>query len=286
VFERHRAALRRSLWWHPETLVCARRGHVTPASSVARLLPEDAGLGVDLADGRRMSRCIRCDVWVAGPVPVAPVSDRLPPLADLPLPRRGEELREAIIIRLISIDRAVHAVVFGLVATLVFAVELNLGGLQAQAHSLLDGLRVTVAQTGQEPQRGFLARELVRLLGLSSHVLLVLAVTAAGYCVLEAVEAVGLWRERRWAEYLTAVATAGFLPFEVHELLVRVTALRVGALIVNLAVLVWLVRRKRLFGIGGGVAALRHEEIDRQALFGPPPFATVDGGRELRPAAD
>lgn len=262
MFERHRAALRRSLWWHPETLVCARRGHVTPASTVARLLPEDAGLGVDLADGRRMSRCTRCDVWVAGPVPVAPVSDRLPPLADLPLPRRGEELREAIIIRLISIDRAVHAVVFGLVATLVFAVELNLGGLQAQAHSLLDGLRVTVAQTGQEPQRGFLARELVRLLGLSSHVLLVLAVTAAGYCVLEAIEAVGLWRERRWAEYLTALATAGFLPIEIYEIVERFTVVRVTTMIVNLAILGYLVGAKHLFGVGGPPAEAESEPVE------------------------
>jgi uncharacterized membrane protein (DUF2068 family) len=286
VLERHRAALRRAVRWHPETLVCARRGHATPAASVARLRPQDAGLGIDLPDGRRMSRCVRCDVWVADRPPQVAATDHLPPLGELLLPRRGEELREAIIIRVIAIDRAIHAVVFGAVAALVFAVDVNLGGLKAQAHSLLAGLQTTVAQTGQQPQRGFLARELVRLLGLNAHVLLVLALTAAGYCVLEAVEAVGLWRERRWAEYLTAVATAGFLPFELHELLVRVTALRVGALIVNLAVLVWLLWRKRLFCIGGGVAALRHEEIDRQALFGPPPFATVDGGRELRPAAD
>ena len=37
----------------------------------------------------------------------------------------------------------------------------------------------------------------------------VLAVTAVIYAVVEGVEAVGLWRERRWAEYLTAIATAG-----------------------------------------------------------------------------
>jgi uncharacterized membrane protein (DUF2068 family) len=78
----------------------------------------------------------------------------------------------------------------------------------------------------------------------------VLTVTATVYAVVEGVEAVGLWFERRWAEYLTALATAGFLPFEVRELIRRVTVVRVGALVVNLAVLAWLVWRKRLFGIG------------------------------------
>ncbi len=72
------------------------------------------------------------------------------------------------------------------------------------------------------------------------------------YAVVESTEAVGLWHEKRWAEYLTVVATAGFLPFEILELLDRVTVLRVGALVVNLAVLVYLVWAKHLFGLRGG----------------------------------
>ncbi len=82
------------------------------------------------------------------------------------------------------------------------------------------------------------------------------------YAVVEGVEAVGLWRERRWAEYLTAAATVGFLPFEIIELSKRVTAFRIGALALNLAVLAWLVWNKRLFGIRGGAAAL--EEASRR----------------------
>jgi uncharacterized membrane protein (DUF2068 family) len=95
--------------------------------------------------------------------------------------------------------------------------------------------------------------------------------------VIEGVEAVGLWRERRWAEYLTAIATAGFLPFEIDELAKRVTILRVGALVVNLAILIWLVYRKRLFGVRGGAKAehLEEEEFDRAAMFGPPPASPV-----------
>ena len=41
----------------------------------------------------------------------------------------------------------------------------------------------------------------------------------------------------------------GFLPLEIRELVERVTVLRVGALIVNLALIVWLVWNKRLFGV-------------------------------------
>ncbi len=72
------------------------------------------------------------------------------------------------------------------------------------------------------------------------------------------------------AEYPTALATAGFLPFEIVELTKRVTVFRIGALVVNIAILIWLVWKKRLFGVGGGPRSLRREDIDRVALFGPP----------------
>jgi uncharacterized membrane protein (DUF2068 family) len=77
-----------------------------------------------------------------------------------------------------------------------------------------------------------------------------------GFAVLEAVEMVGLWYARRWAEYLTFVATTVLLPLEVYELTTRVTALKVIALLVNVAIVVYLLYAKRLFGLRGGEAAL------------------------------
>ena len=77
------------------------------------------------------------------------------------------------------------------------------------------------------------------------------------------------WRERRWAEYLTAVATAGLLPFEIRELLERATVFRVGALTVNLAILIWLVWAKHLFGVRGGAKTL-HERVDWDEILATP----------------
>jgi uncharacterized membrane protein (DUF2068 family) len=74
--------------------------------------------------------------------------------------------------------------------------------------------------------------------------------------------------DKRWAEYLTAVATAGFLPFEIKALVDRVTVLRVATLVINVAILAWLLWRKHLFGIGGRYRP-HDADIDREALFGP-----------------
>jgi len=66
------------------------------------------------------------------------------------------------------------------------------------------------------------------------------------YAVLFAVEGVGLWMSKRWAEYLTIIATSSFVPFEIYELIRHASWQRCATLGINLFVvgyLVWKVRR-------------------------------------------
>ena len=263
--------------WHPETFVCSRRGHVLPAAEVAHLRPQDAGVGVDLPDGRRLARCLRCDSWREVPRMQMPARDTLPPLSELTLPRRGEALREAIVLRVIAIDRILHVVLFGSLFTLALLIDLRLTPLKAQAQHAIDGLQAAAANS-TVGSHGLIVNWLERVLRLREGTIKVLAVTSLVYFVLELVEAVGLWHEKRWAEYLTAVAIAGLLPFELVELAKRVTVFRVGALVINLAILAWLLYRKRLFGIAGGKDALAHAPLDPEILFAPPPSAALLSG--------
>lgn len=233
-----------------ETLVCAFRGHVTPASAVRVCDVEDRALGIDVHPAWRISRCLRCGAWIGGPPPEEPERDRLPRWEELHPPRRGKPLREAIVLRLIAVERGIHAVVFTLIAALGFLLRTNLAGAQSSVRRYLETLAKTEAQTGRANSHGFVTREGSRFLHLKSSTLEVLIITAVVYAVVEGTEAVGLWYERRWAEYLTVVATAGFVPFEVHELLKKVTVLRAGALVVNVAILLYLVVAKHLFGVG------------------------------------
>jgi uncharacterized membrane protein (DUF2068 family) len=73
-----------------------------------------------------------------------------------------------------------------------------------------------------------------------------LGVGAFLYAGLFAVEGIGLWRERRWAEYLTVIATASFVPVEVYELVRRFTVVRLSALVINLAAVGYLLWHVRL----------------------------------------
>ena len=261
--------------WHTETWVCSMRGHVAPAAKVERLRPEDRRVGVVVEPNDRLVRCLRCDMWleVLDPAPGPDVPDVLPPLDELPLPRRGKVLQEAVLLRLIAINKALHSFIFGTLAIGLTVLELKLPGLQHSARLLDRRLRATIDQTGQEPSRDRFGDALHRVIGLHRSAILVLILTAAAYCIVEGIEAFGLWKERRWAEYLTALATAGLLPLEVHELIERITVFRVLALGVNVAILVWLVLNKHLFGVKGGPKTLHHEVDTAAILERPTPAA-------------
>ena len=75
----------------------------------------------------------------------------------------------------------------------------------------------------------------------------VIAVGAILYGLLDVVEGAGLLLRRRWAEYLVLVATGAFLPLEIDELARKPTVFKAAVLLVNLAIMGYLVWRKRLF---------------------------------------
>jgi uncharacterized membrane protein (DUF2068 family) len=77
---------------------------------------------------------------------------------------------------------------------------------------------------------------------LTSTRLQLLALGATAYASLHLVEAYGLWRGRRWAEWLTVVAGGMYIPFEVYELWRGVSWLKAALLVVNLAIVVYLAR--------------------------------------------
>ena len=80
---------------------------------------------------------------------------------------------------------------------------------------------------------------------LTSTRLQLLALGAAAYATLHLVEAYGLWRGRRWAEWLTVVAGGFYIPFELYELWIRATWLKAALLALNVVIVIYLIRELR-----------------------------------------
>jgi uncharacterized membrane protein (DUF2068 family) len=74
-----------------------------------------------------------------------------------------------------------------------------------------------------------------------------IALGALAFGVLELTEAIGLARRRRWAEYLIVIAGGLGIPFELHGVITRITLLKVGILAANVAIVIYLAVKKRLF---------------------------------------
>lgn len=239
---------------HWELLICGVRGHELVGTDAAELRTEDALFARGDAAGGRWYRCLRCDSWLALARPSQPLHAHPPDRGQIELPLRGKPLRDKVVLRLIALDRAFHFVVLGLLGALVLVFSTDRATLRNTFYKVIADLQGGVV-SGQSHARHGLLHELDTAFTTSSSHLHLLGAVLLVYAAVEGVEAVGLWYQRRWAEYLTFVVTASLLPFEVYEIANRTTVFKAIAFAINVAVVAYLLRAKRLFGIRGGVAA-------------------------------
>lgn len=244
-----------------ELIDCALHGHVHVGLDAAKVTQADALIVRDY-DDLRWVRCLRCDGWSPYPIPEAPSHPSVPPRDEIALPLRGALLRDRYVLRLIAIDRAIHVLLLVGVAIVLFVFVSHRNALQGDYNSIMNSL--LGSSGGPEALRGILGRFHKFFLYNPKH-LDELGVVALGYAALEATEMVGLWLARRWAEYLTFVATAILLPLEVYELTTKLSIFKIVIFLINLAVVIYLVLAKRLFGLRGGGRAERERRLEENS---------------------
>ncbi len=224
----------------------------------------------------RWHRCLRCDSWL--PVDPPPTSTREHPRDrdEIELPLRGKPLRDLVVLRLIAINRALHFVVLALLGTIILIFSANREQLRSTFYKVTADL-TGGAVSGEGHAKHGLLHELDRLFTTTSSNLHLLGAVFLAYALVEGIEAVGLWMTKRWAEYLTFVVTTSLLPFEIYELTNKLSPFKVVAFVVNVAVAVYLLFAKRLFGVNGGAAAeeaLIERDVGWQALERTTPAAS------------
>jgi uncharacterized membrane protein (DUF2068 family) len=96
-----------------------------------------------------------------------------------------------------------------------------------------------------DPDNYYIHRGLARVFRITPRQLKELSVGTFIYAGLYLTEGVGLVMRKHWAEYLTTISTALFIPLEVYELYHRFTWLRLGFLLINAAIVWYLAARIR-----------------------------------------
>ncbi len=220
----------------------------------AAIVTSDDALVVRADGPVRWHRCLRCDCWVPQETPDQPARQRVEERDEIQLPLRGAALRDRYVLRLIAVDRAIHVVVLGALAVALLTFAAHDQALHHDYQNIMNDL--AGGTPGASQARGLLGY-FGRAFKYSPTHLRILALVLAAFAALEAVEMVGLWLNKRWAEYLTFIATTALVPFEIYELTNGVSAFKIVALIINLAVVIYLLLAKRLFGLRGGYLAER-----------------------------
>jgi len=129
-------------------------------------------------------------------------------------------------------------------------VALGVGALELLHKDIAGELEHWINVFRVDPHNHFLDLLLGKLSILDDRRLKELSVGTFVYSGIFFVEGIGLALQKRWAEYLTIVTTASLLPIEIYELTRRVSAGRVLALVINLAIVAYLFFELRRFRSG------------------------------------
>jgi uncharacterized membrane protein (DUF2068 family) len=249
---------------HYELLACAMAGHELIGIDARDLSDDDALVAREIG-GVRWHRCLRCDSWLPIGAPADPARELPPTRDEIDLPLRGKPLRDKIVLRVIAVNRLLHFIVLGAIAAVIFLFASHRDQLRGRFYQVLTDLQLGTG-SGHATSHGIL-HEIERAFSTGLGTLRLVGVVFTVYALVEGVEAYGLWYQRRWAEYLTFLVTASLLPLEVYELAQRLSVLKIITIVINLAVVGYLLWGKRLFGLRGGVAA---EQREREADVGWP----------------
>ena len=133
-------------------------------------------------------------------------------------------------------------------AALIAAV--GVGALHLLHKDIDDVLAQVISGLRFNPESRFVNFVLDKASLLNDPLLRRIEVTAFCYAALSLAEGIGLYLEKAWGEFLTLAITASFLPWEVFEVIRRLTWVRVSLLVVNALVFFYLfkvvaLRRKR-----------------------------------------
>ncbi len=226
------------------------RGHVTYRPNepeLAQRLEAITALG-------ETWRCLRCGSFVLG----APHGFGPANLA--PLVLRGEALRDAVILRFFAVERLFRGLMFFAFAYGVKVFNGARGSLAKVFDTYLPLLAPIFDRIGIDVEATAPVKLIEKVMSTAHGTLTWVAIGLAAYGLLNCVEFVGLWLLKRWGEYVAVVATSFFVPLEIYELVHKVTWVKVAILVLNLALVAYLIWTKRLFGLRGGHEAFVEEQ--------------------------
>jgi len=122
----------------------------------------------------------------------------------------------------------------------LLCILLGIGALKLLHKDLVDVATRLVTGLRLDPEGRFVNILLDKVALISPHRLKQISLGIFAYAGLHTLEGVGLLLRKTWAEYVTLILTASFLPWEFFEILRHATWIKVGLSLVNVVVVIFL----------------------------------------------
>ena len=106
---------------------------------------------------------------------------------------------------------------------------------------LVDLVTRFIIDLGRDPEGHFASLILDKVAMIDPHRMKQIGIAIFAGAGLHMLEGIGLVLRKVWAEYVTLILTASFLPWEIFEIIRHPTWIKVGLFVVNLAVLIYLI---------------------------------------------
>jgi uncharacterized membrane protein (DUF2068 family) len=143
---------------------------------------------------------------------------------------------DSTVIRLIALFKLVKAIT--LIAIGVGAFKL----LHRDMDSTLDHW---ITMSGLDPGNRWVEKGIEKVSNLTPAKVKGLGIVSFIYAGLFLTEGIGLWLMKRWAEWFTIIITSSLVPVEIYELVRHPTVTKILVLIINIAVVIYLLYRIR-----------------------------------------
>jgi uncharacterized membrane protein (DUF2068 family) len=143
---------------------------------------------------------------------------------------------DSTVIRLIALFKLVKA---------LFLIAVGVGALKLLHRDMGVTLDHWISVCGLNPEDRLLERGIEKISNLSPAKVKGLGIVSFIYGGLFLTEGIGLWLMKRWAEWFTIIITTSLVPVEIYEIHRHPTPVKIVVLIINVAVVIYLIYRIR-----------------------------------------
>lgn len=124
-------------------------------------------------------------------------------------------------------------------------IVVGVGALKLLHRDMGSTLDHWISVSGLDPGNRWVERGIAKASNLSPAKVKGLGIVSFVYAGLFLIEGIGLWLMKRWAEWFTIIITSSLVPVEIYELYRHPTATKILVLIINVAVVIYLLYRIR-----------------------------------------